>query len=71
MRESQIILPGFEHFYELETFDPTIGYNVISLGIAMRNEHTETLGRDNLRFVHENFERDTRIKLEKKLAEDE
>ena len=71
VRESQIILPGFEHFYEMELLDPTTGYDVMTLGIAMRNEHSRILGRDNLRFIHENWERSTRIKLEKKLAEEE
>lgn len=67
MEEMQIVLPLFEDMFEIDVFTG----KCITMGQAMRREHLEILGQDNLRFIHDDFERDTRIRLEKKLAEEE
>jgi hypothetical protein len=61
MEEIQILLPLFDDIFHL---DVLLG-KCITLGQVMRRDHVEILGRDNLRFITENWERDTRIRHEK------
>jgi len=64
MIATQILLPTFNDMFWLEIFKG----ECVTLGQVMRRDHALILGRDNLRFICERWETDTRIRHEKTCA---